>query len=116
MDATGAGFTIALGTSTISGILSVADGGTSNSSLTANALLVGEGASPVGSLATADNTILATNASGAPGFHTVRGRVRLNINELGTITARDMERWMALRPYACCGGMYSVPLGTKSLV
>lgn len=66
--ATGSGFTVALATSTITGQLGVANGGTGDATLTSNGVLYGNGTSAVQATAQGGaNTILTANA-GAPSW------------------------------------------------
>ena len=88
--ATGAGFTVALGTSTITGTLGVGNGGTGVASLTSNAVLLG--GATVGSVGPgAANTVLL-GTGGAPTFGTISNAYLAagtygNITGVGTLTA-----------------------------
>lgn len=77
--ATGSGFTVALGTSTITGQLGAANGGSGVNAPTAHAVLVGEGSSPFGQIAigTAGRMFLDQGAGVDPAFAAMSGDATL---------------------------------------
>lgn len=101
---TGAGFTVDLAASTISGTLDVINGGTGATNLTANGILFGNGGSPVGVTASAINSTLVTDGSGVPSLSsTLPNAVQDNITRTGTLVSGST------------GSGFTVALGTSNV-
>lgn len=101
---TGAGFTIALSTSTISGTLTVPNGGTGATSLTANGIIYGNGVGAVQVTTAANNSVLITSGGGVPSLSTtLPTAVQGNITSTGTLTS------------GATGAGYTVALGTSNV-
>ncbi|MCW1930518.1 MAG: hypothetical protein KIH62_004375 [Candidatus Kerfeldbacteria bacterium] len=77
--ATGAGFTVNLGASTLSGTLGLSNGGIGATTLTSNGLLYGNGAEAVqATSAGASGQLLVANGSGVPAFVSASGDATLS--------------------------------------
>jgi hypothetical protein len=82
--ATGAGFTVALGTSTITGTIGVPNGGTGAATFTANLPLIGNGTGAVGQGTRGGNTtVFATVAGSFTNGHCLEVDVNSNIVDAG---------------------------------
>lgn len=102
--ATGAGFTIDLSASTVTGTLAVPNGGTGASSLTANGILYGNGTGPVQITSSAANSVLITSGASVPSLsNTLPTAVQGNITSTGTLTS------------GATGAGYTVALGTSNV-
>jgi hypothetical protein len=101
---TGAGFTIDIASSTVSGTLGVINGGTGATSLTTNGILYGNGTAPVGITASAINSTLVTDGSGVPSLsNTLPNAVQDNITRTGILVS------------GATGAGFTVALGTSNV-
>lgn len=86
--ATGAGFTISFTASSVSGTLSVANGGTGLSTVAVNSLLYGNGTSALQLITPAANSVLVTSAGSVPSLSTtLPNAVQDNITMTGTLVS-----------------------------
>lgn len=101
---TGAGFTVDLAASTISGTLTVSNGGTGGTSFTSNGILYGNAAGALQVTASAINSTLVTDGSGVPTLSsTLPSAVQANITETGTLVS------------GATGAGFTIALGTSDV-
>jgi hypothetical protein len=109
----------------VTGILAVANGGTGVSTLTANGLLMGNGASAVSARTGTAGQLMLANASAVPTFTTVTGDVTINSSGVTAITANavvlaDLEQRAALtvlgNPNASTGNVAEITAGSDHQV
>ncbi len=103
-----------LGASSITGTLAVGDGGTGLTSVATNGLLYGAGTSPLGVVASANNSTLVTDGSGVPSLSTtLPTTVQGNITQTGTITTGT---WNASTIGVAYGGTGKTSVTANALV